>query len=93
MIAGFSVDQLHTHPEPVAATLHRAFEHVADVQLASELFEINRRSLVGKCGMSADHERAADTRQIRGQALGHTIDEIVLFGIAAEIGKRQNDDG
>ena len=42
MIAGFGVDQLHVHPKAVAATLHRAFEHVADVQLAPDLLEINR---------------------------------------------------
>ena len=93
VIAGFGVDQLHVHPKPVAATLHRAFEHVADVQLAADLLEINRFAFVGECGVSADDERAADARQVRGQALGHAIDEIVLLGIAAEIGERQHNDG
>ena len=37
VVAGFGVDQLHIDPKPVAATLHRAFEHIADVQLASDL--------------------------------------------------------
>ena len=37
VIAGFSVDQLHTHPEPIAATLHRAFEHIANVQFPADL--------------------------------------------------------
>ena len=31
MIAGFSVDQLRVDPKSVAATLHRAFEHIPDV--------------------------------------------------------------
>ena len=51
VIAGFGIDQLHVHPKPVAATLHRAFEHVADVQLAPDLFEINGFALVCKRGV------------------------------------------
>ena len=43
--------------------------------------------------LPADHERAADARQVRGQALGHAIDEIVLLGIAADIRERQHHDG
>ena len=93
MVGGFGIDQLHVHPKPVAAPLHRAFEHVADVQLAADLFEINRFAFVSKCGVSADYERAADARQVRGQALGHAIDEIVLLGITTEVGERQNDYG
>ena len=29
--SGFGINKLHVHPEPVVATLHGAFEHVADV--------------------------------------------------------------
>ena len=46
MIAGFGIDKLHVHPKPVAATLHRAFQHVADVQLAADLLEIDCFALV-----------------------------------------------
>jgi hypothetical protein len=60
MIGGFGVDQLYVDPNPVAAPLHGALKHIADVQLAADLFEINRFALVSKCGVSADYERAAD---------------------------------
>ena len=52
VIAGFGVDQLHVHPKPVAATLHRAFEHVADVQLAPDLLDVNGFTLVGERGVA-----------------------------------------
>ena len=46
MISSFGVDELDIHPEPVAAALHRAFEHVADVQFAADLPHIGRFALV-----------------------------------------------
>ena len=36
-VACFGVNQLRVHAEAVPATLHRAFKHIADVQLTSEL--------------------------------------------------------
>ena len=52
----FGIDKLHVHSKPIAAPLQRAFEHVPDVQLVTDLFEINRLAFVGECGMSADRE-------------------------------------
>ena len=49
-------------------------------------------SLVGEGGVAADHEDAGQARQIRGQALGHAVDEIIMRGIAAQIGEGQNDE-
>jgi hypothetical protein len=87
VIGCFSIDKLHVNPDPIAAPLDRAFEHVANVQLAADLLEINRPALVGKCGVATDHERAPYARQVCGQGLGHTVDEVVLLGIAAEVGE------
>jgi hypothetical protein len=50
-------------------------------------------ALEGESGVTRDHERAADERQVPGQALGHAIDEIVLLGIAADVCKREHNDG
>ena len=58
-----------------------------------DLLEINAPALVGEGGVATDHERAADAREIRGQAVGHAVDEMLLLGIAAEVGERQNRDG
>ena len=93
MIAGFGVDQLHIHPKAVAATLHRAFEHIADVQLASQLLYVDGFALERERGVARNHERTSDARQVRGQALGHAIHEVFLLGIAADVCERQNHDG
>src|SRR5262245_18744989 len=90
LIAGFGVDQLHVDPKSIAATLHRALEHIADVQLAADPSKINRFASVGKRGVSANHERASDARKVRGQALGYAIDKVILFWIAADIREGQN---
>ncbi len=52
----FGIDKLHVHPQPVAATLYRTFERVADVQFTTDLFEINGLAFVGECRVSANNE-------------------------------------
>src|SRR3974390_1846796 len=93
MVSRLGVDELHVHPEAVATTLHRAFEHIADVQLTSELLYVNALSLEGERSVTCNHERAIDARQVRGEALGHPIHEVLLLGIAAEVGEGQYNDG
>ena len=56
MIAGFGIDQLHVHPKPIAIALHRAFEHVADVQFAAELLTSISFALKVNARVSGDHE-------------------------------------
>ena len=75
----------------IAAALHAAFEHVAHVEFATDLLEVDRLALVGEGSVARDDKRAANARQIGGQALGHAVDEIFLFRIAADIGERQDD--
>ena len=93
LIAAFGIDELRVHPKPVAATPYGPLEHVANVQLPPDPPEVDRFVLVGECGVSTDDERTGDTRQVAGQALGHTINEIFLLGITTEVGKRQHNDG
>src|ERR1700694_601615 len=73
MMARFDGYQLHIHPNSVATPLHRALEHVADIQLSADLLEIYGLPLVGKRGVPSNDEQAADARQVGGQALGHSI--------------------
>ena len=92
MIAGLGVDELHVHAHPIAAALHRTFKDVTHAQLAADLLHIDMFAFVSESRVAADHERAADARQICGQALGDAINEILLLGIAADIGEGQNND-
>jgi hypothetical protein len=49
-------------------------------------------ALIGEGRVAPDHESAGNAREIRGQALGHAVDEILLFRIAADIGQGEDDD-
>jgi hypothetical protein len=69
--------------------LYRAFEHIPDVQLAADLFNVDGFSPVRKSGVAGDDERAADARQVGSQAFGYAVDEIILLGTAADVRKRQ----
>src|SRR5271166_3611150 len=92
MIAALGVDELDIHPDAIGRALDAAFEHIAYVELASDLFEIERLVLVAESGVSPYHPHPAHLRKVGGQALGDAVDKIVLSGIARDIGERQNDD-
>ena len=90
--AGVGVDQLHVDPHAVPGALHAAFEHIAHVEIAADLLNVSGLSLVRKGGVAGDDERARNPRKVGGQALGHAVDEILLFGIAADVGEGQHDE-
>jgi hypothetical protein len=52
MCTGFCVQELNVYAKPIASALYRTFERVADVEVASDLFEINGVAFVGECGVS-----------------------------------------
>ena len=91
MRSGLGLDQLHVDAHAASAALHAAFEDVAHVELAPDLFEIDGPALVGEGRAPADDERARDAREVGGQALGDAVDEILLLGIAADVGEGQDD--
>jgi hypothetical protein len=53
------------------------------------LLHVNGLALEGERRIASDDDRATDARQVRGQALGYTINEVILLGIAADVGERQ----
>jgi hypothetical protein len=60
MRAGFGVDRLHVDAHSVAAALHAAFEHVAHVELAANLLQVDRlaRELsLASCGKKVRYIR------------------------------------
>ena len=91
MIAGFGVDQLHVDAHAVSAALNAALQHIADVQLAADLLQIDGLALVGEGGIAPDHERAANARKIGREALRDPVDEMLLLRVAADIGEGQDD--
>ena len=56
MVAGLGIDKLDIDAQAIAAALNRAFEDVADVQLATDLLHIDMLALVGEGGVARDYE-------------------------------------
>ena len=91
MAADFGVDELHIHAHAVAGALHAALEDVTDVQLAPDRLHVERLALVGERRIAGDHDRASYRGEIGRQALGHSVDEMLLLRLASDIGERQDD--
>ena len=87
MTARFGVDELNVDAHAVSAALNAALEDVPDIQLAPDRLQIDGLALVSKGRAAPDHKGAADARQIRSQAFGDTINEILLFRVATHVGE------
>jgi hypothetical protein len=71
--------------------LHAALQHIAHVQLFGDLGQ--RLVLAGGGRASRDDEQAADLGQDLDGIVGHDIAQIVLRGVAAQVGEWQDRDG
>ena len=91
MRAGLRLDQLHVDPHALAAALDAALEHVAHVEVAPDLANVDWLAPIGEGRVPGDDEGARDARQVGGQAIGDAVDEIFLLGAAAEIGEGEHD--
>ena len=87
MRAGFSIYELDVDPQPISAALHRTFKHITDAEFAANLFYVDVLALVGKGRVARDHEGARDARQVRRQAFGDAVHELILFRVTPQIGK------
>src|SRR5215472_18348922 len=86
------VEKLGGYPNPVATAAHAAFENIAHTELASDLADVDGAALVGKTRIARDHKEPLDARQAGDDFLDHPVSQIFLFGVAAQIGKRQYGD-
>ena len=61
MTAAFGVDELNVDAHAISSALNAALQHIADVQVAPDLLQIDRLAFVSEGGVSADDERPAYT--------------------------------
>src|SRR6516164_4314267 len=80
-----SLDQLRGDADPLASLAHRASEHIAHAQLATDPLHIDSLALVGEARIAGDHEEPADARQAGDDVLNHTVGEIFLLGVGAHV--------
>ena len=92
MTAGLGVDELHVDAHAIPAALNAALEDVPDIQVAADGLHVERLALVSEGRIAGDHDGAPDTREIGRQTFRDPVDEVLLFGVAADIGERQDDD-
>ena len=92
MVAAFGVDELDVDPHSTCGALDASLQHVAHVELAPNLFEIDLLAFVSKGGVSADNQHPAHLREVCGQTFGNAVDEIVLLRVARQIHEWKNHD-
>ncbi len=88
--AGRRVDQLSGDAHPVGGFAHAALEHVAHAQFPRHLRDVERLALVGEGGVAGDDKEPRQPRDRRRYLLDHTVDEILLLGVAGHVLKRQD---
>jgi hypothetical protein len=92
MRASQRIDQLSGDAHPRSRLAHRAFEHIAHAELATDLLHVNRLALVGKGRYAGDHEEPADAGERGDDLLDHAVREVFLLGVATHVLKRQHRD-
>ena len=92
MCIRLGIDQLSVDAHFAARPPDASLEHIADAQLAADLLGVDPFIPVSEGRITRDHKAVCDARQIRCYILCDPIGEILLVGVTAEIGERQDDD-
>ena len=93
MTPGCRIDELRVDPNLVTSAAHTALEDVSDPEILRHFPGCDGLALIGEGCVAGDDEEAGDLGQIRDQVLGHAIGEVVLLGLAAHVGERQDGNG
>src|SRR6516164_11263445 len=87
------VDQLSRNSQSTSGPAHAAFQYISNAPFATHAFYINRFTLVTERRVPSDDEQRFEPRQRCSDVFGHTISEILLLGIAANVLKRKYRNG
>src|SRR6516162_10677760 len=86
------IDQLGGDAHPPTRLANRAFEHVADAELAAHLLHVYDLAFVRKTRIAGDDEEPTDAGERGDDLLDHAVGEVFLLWIAAEVLERQHRD-
>ncbi len=92
MSAGRRIDQLRGDPHPVARFAHAPLEDVAHAEAFADLGNVDVLALEGERRIAGDHEELRELRQRGDDVFRDAVGEILLLGVAAHVGERQNGD-
>ena len=90
MRAALRVNQLRSDGDATGRLAHRAFEHVADSELAPDLLNVDGLAPVAETRIAGDDEEPADAAERGDDLLDHAVGEIFLLRVAAHIGEGQH---
>jgi hypothetical protein len=90
VIAGRSVNELDVDAHAARGPLHASFEDVSNVQVPADLLHVDRLAFVSEGGVARDDIRIGNTGEIGRQAFRHSVHEIFMFRVAAQIDERQH---
>src|SRR6476660_7096742 len=93
MGTGRCIDHLPGHANATAGLAYAAFEDIANAKLSADLLHVHRASLVSQARVVRDDEQPLDACEASDYVVDHSIGEVLLLRIAAQVGERQNGDG
>src|SRR5207249_4747877 len=93
MRAGRCIDHLTGHAHTAAGLAHAAFYDISHAKLAADLLHVHGAALVGEGRVSRDYEKPVYACQAGDDVIDHSISEILLLWISAQVRKRQDRDG
>ena len=94
MGAGFGLDELGVHPDPLVRLQHAPLQDEADAHRAADLPHVHCTALVGAGGRLRGHRAVRQgARQVGRQAVRDAVGEPVQRRAAAAACERQDEDG
>ena len=93
MRASCGVDQLSGDTDAARGLSDAALEDVAHAEFAADLLHVDRPALVGEARVAGDDEDPLDARQAGDDVFDHAVGEVVLLGVATQVGEGQYCDG
>jgi hypothetical protein len=92
MLVALRRDELRRDPHAVGGPPDRPLDHGLCAQLLGDLRQARVGALVPHGGGSGDHAKSADPGQPRHDVFRHAVAEVLVLGIAAQVGEGQYHD-
>src|SRR5512147_3117507 len=84
------IDELGCNAHTVCRFAHTTLQYVAHAEFAADLFHVNSAALVSECRIASDYEQPFDAREASDDVFDHSVDEVILLGVATQVCKWQH---
>src|SRR5581483_9550012 len=86
---GLAFRELQVEPQAVTALPETPGQHIAHAETPADFGQVRIVAAIGEAGIAGDDEESTEAREIDDDALGQTLGEILLLGIAGPVLERQ----